>query len=124
MGVLIILETMLISKQRMIVMRLKGEIDHHTAGGVRKQLESEIKKSGAVNIALDFKEVTFMDSSGIGVIIGRYKTVTALGGSIVIYNASEQIKRLLEMSGIRKIAIICSTLQEGINIINSSQAIK
>ncbi len=108
----------------MIVMRLKGEIDHHTAGGVRKQLESEIKKSGAVNIALDFKEVTFMDSSGIGVIIGRYKTVTALGGSIVIYNASEQIKRLLEMSGIRKIAIICSTLQEGINIINSSQAIK
>ncbi len=115
---------MLIAKQRMLVMRLRGEIDHHTAGGIRKQLERELKMSGAVNIALDFKEVTFMDSSGIGVIIGRYKTVRALGGSMVIYNASEQIRRLLDMSGIRRIAVICSTLSEGLNIINSGKAIR
>lgn len=110
-----------IPKQKMVVMRMSGEIDHHTSKGMRDALETELKRSGAVNIALDLGNVTFMDSSGIGVIIGRYKTVSALGGKIIIYNASDQIQRLLRMSGMQKIAVICATLQEGINIINGKR---
>lgn len=112
------METMLIAKHRMIVMKIYGEIDHHTAGGIRKELEKEIKRTGAINIALDFGSVTFMDSSGIGVIIGRYKTVRSLGGNIIIYDVSEQVKRLLEMAGINDIVIISDTLQNGIRKMN------
>lgn len=115
------METILIPKHRMVVMRLSGEIDHHTASDIRIVLDSEIKRSGAINIALDFKEVTFMDSSGIGMIIGRFKIVTALGGNMIIYNASDQVKRILAMSGVQNLAIICGTLQEGIRYINGNK---
>ena len=115
------MEMTLIQKHRMIVMKVSGVIDHHTAGKMRAVLETELKRTGAVNIALDLKDVGFMDSSGVGMIIGRYKTVSALGGSIIIYNASSQIKRLLRMSGMQKIVIICETLREGIDIINGKR---
>lgn len=108
------MECTLITKYRMIVLKVYGEIDHHTAGGIRRELEKEIKRTGAINLALDFGNVTFMDSSGIGVIIGRYKTVKSLGGSIIIYDVSEQVLRLLEMAGIKDLVIISDTLQNGI----------
>ena len=114
------MDTTMIAKQRMIVMRLSGDIDHHSAGEIRRRLESEIRGSGAVNIAFDMRDVTFMDSSGIGVMIGRYKTVSALGGHMIVYNASDRIKRLLEMSGIDRLAVVCDTLREGIDRINAA----
>lgn len=103
-----------LSKYRTIVIRLEGEIDHHSAGSIRDALEKEIHRSGAVNIAFDMGRVSFMDSSGIGMIIGRYKTVTALGGAIIIYNATESIKRLMSMAGIAKIAIISDNLHSAL----------
>ena len=119
-----IMEITLIAKKRIVVMRLCGEIDHHSAGVIRNELEREIKRTGAINIALDFGRVAFMDSSGIGMIIGRYKTVKALGGNIIIFDASEQVRRLLKMAGIDKLAVICSTLREGMEIINGRNEIK
>lgn len=112
------MEMTLITKKRMAVMRLQGEIDHHAAAEIRTALEREIKRTGAINIGLDFGNVKFMDSAGIGMIIGRYKTIKALGGNIIIYNASESVKRLLKMSGLDRLVIISKTLQEGINTIN------
>lgn len=108
----------MIPKRRMIVMRMQGEIDHHAAGTIRCTLERELKRSGAINIALDFGRVAFMDSAGIGMIIGRYKTVTALGGVMILYDVPDQVMRLLKMAGIDKLVIISRTLQEGINIMN------
>lgn len=112
------METVLIPKHRMLAVRMVGEIDHHAAEGVRKIIEREIKRSGAVNIAFDFGRVTFMDSSGIGMILGRFRTVKGLGGHIIIYDASEQVKRLLKMAGILNLVIVSDTLQQGINEIN------
>lgn len=114
------MEMTLLARHRMLVMQMYGEIDHHSAGEVRTALEREIKRTGAINIALDFGRVTFMDSSGIGMIIGRYKTVTSLGGKLIIYEASEQVIRLLEMAGIDKLVIISPTLQEGIKELKRS----
>ncbi|MCH5213294.1 MAG: anti-sigma factor antagonist [Oscillospiraceae bacterium] len=118
------MELTLIAKSRMLVMRIYGEIDHHTAGEIRKRIEREIKRTGAVNIAFDFGRVTFMDSSGIGMILGRYKTVQALGGYIVIYDASEQIIRLLEMAGLKNMIILSDSLQHGINEINKMNGVR
>ncbi len=118
------METTIIAKQRMILMRLSGEIDHHAAIRIRDKLEREIKRSGAVNIALDFGCVSFMDSSGIGMIIGRYKTVKALGGELVVFGADEQIKRLMEMSGLGSLIVICDTLGQGLSKLNKSRGVK
>lgn len=115
------MEVTLIAGHRLIVMRIYGEIDHHMAGEIKKRLESEIKRTGAVNIALDFGRVTFMDSAGIGMIIGRYRTVQALGGRLIIYDASQQVLRLLEMAGINGLVIISDTLQQGIKMLNSGK---
>lgn len=108
------MEMTIIPKHRMLVMKLTGEIDHHSASNIRHTLEREYKRTGALNIALDFGRVTFMDSAGIGMILGRYKTVCAMGGNIIIYDAAEQIKRILEMAGIQNLAVISDTLQDGI----------
>lgn len=118
------MEISIISKHRMILMRVSGEIDHHSAENIRKRLEKEIKRSGAINIAFDFGRVSFMDSSGIGMILGRYKTVTALGGCIIIFDAAEQIKRLIEMSGLNSLVIVSDTLQKGILQMNKSRGVR
>ena len=65
-----------------------------------------------------------MDSSGIGMIIGRYKTVSALGGAIIIFDASEQIKRLMEMSGLNSLVIVSDTLQKGISQMNKTRGVR
>ncbi len=115
------MEVTLMAKHRLVVMRIYGEIDHHMAGEIKKRVEREIKSTGAVNIALDFGGVTFMDSSGIGMIIGRYRTVRALGGSLIIFDASQQVLRLIEMAGINDLVLISDTLQHGINMMKSGK---
>ena len=89
--------------QSTLVVKLSGEIDHHSAEEIRKTVDAEIEKSRIKNLVFDFDEVTFMDSSGIGVIIGRYKQIRARGGKTLIIRAKPQIDKLLELSGIKKI---------------------
>ena len=113
------MEMTLIAKHRLIVVRIYGEIDHHAAAEVRRVAYRELKRTGAVNVAFDFGHVTFMDSAGIGMIIGRYKTVSALGGRVILFDVSGQVERLLEMSGVSRIVIISDTLQHGIAEMNN-----
>lgn len=116
--IIIIMEITVIPKKRMIVMRIGGEIDHHSAKVIRNELEREIKRTGAVNIALDFGRVAFMDSAGIGMIIGRYKTVKALDGDIIVFDVPEQMQRLFKMAGLDKLVVMCDSLREGMEIIS------
>ena len=118
------MEISVIPKHRMVLVRVSGEIDHHSAGHIRNCLEREIRKTSAINIAIDFSRVTFMDSSGIGMIIGRFKTVTALGGRLIVFDVSESIKRIFEMSGLGSLIIISDTLQRGISIMNKGRGVK
>jgi len=83
-----------------MVVRLGGEIDHHHAAKVRETIDKTMINSAAQHLILDFSEVTFMDSSGIGVVLGRYKKVKAAGGLVVIVSCSEQIRNILNMAGI------------------------
>lgn len=77
---------------------LKGEIDHHTARDVREETDRQILKSGADKIIMDLSKVTFMDSSGIGVLLGRYKLFATR--KIYITGATGNVDKLLKMSGI------------------------
>lgn len=86
-----------------LVAKLAGEIDHHTAADLKEALDREITLRNIRNIVLDFDGVTFMDSSGIGVIVGRYKQISALGGKIMIIRVKPQVDKILELSGLKKI---------------------
>lgn len=83
--------------------RVSGEIDHHTAALLRAELDREIETRSIKKLVLDFEEVTFMDSSGIGVIVGRYKKLEAMGGELSIIRIKNNVDKILEISGIKKI---------------------
>lgn len=89
--------------QHAIIVRLNGELDHHSADRVRTLIEEAMMKDHVKHLVMDMQELTFMDSSGIGVILGRYKQVKAKGGKLIICNANRSVNRLLELSGLFKI---------------------
>ena len=77
---------------------MRGELDHHTAGEMREQIDSTAKKVRPQKLILDFKEVPFMDSSGIGLILGRYKLARELGGTVVVQHVPKDIRRMVLIS--------------------------
>lgn len=91
------------AKSRILCIRLKGDLDHHTAEKLKKQAEAAIQKYDIQHIILNLDELHFMDSSGLGVIIGRYKQVHQKQGEMVVCAISPAVKRLFEMSGLFKI---------------------
>lgn len=103
------------TKKEILIVSLSGELDHHTAKKVKELSEEAIKNKGVKNLIFDFSELSFMDSSGIGVVIGRYKLIASLGGRVAIVNASNTIDRLLTMSGIKKIITVHPSLTSAIN---------
>jgi len=91
--------------------RLSGEIDHHNARQIREQVDSAVEMHKPKKLCLDFKDVTFMDSSGIGFIMGRYKLIQLYEGSLEIINISHTINRVIKLSGIDKLNIKISVNQ-------------
>lgn len=95
---------------RAMVAMLKGELDHHSAAYVREELEARFCASGMQNLIFDLSELRFMDSSGLGILIGRYKTVSALGGQTRIAAPSKEADKLLSLAGIYKIIPVYETV--------------
>lgn len=82
---------------------LFGELDHHVADQVKRELDNAIRKYKNANLILDLKNLSFMDSSGLGVILGRYKKIKAYGNTMYIKNANKQIEKVFDVSGIYRI---------------------
>lgn len=87
------------------VFKISGELDHHTAQEVKDKLDRAIASSGARDIVLDFKNLRFMDSSGIGVLLGRYKLIKKKGGRIYVKNVSPQVDKIFTVSGLYQVLI-------------------
>ncbi len=85
---------------------LSGEIDHHNAKELRSQLDKFIISVQPALLVMDFKNITFMDSSGIGLIMGRSKLIKECGGSLEVKNTQPYIRRVLRLSGIERIVKI------------------
>ncbi|MBA2873322.1 stage II sporulation protein AA (anti-sigma F factor antagonist) [Anoxybacillus caldiproteolyticus] len=86
-----------------LLIRLSGELDHHTAEELRAKVTDMIEKEQIRHIVLNLEHLTFMDSSGLGVVLGRYKQIKNLGGEMIVCSISPTVKRLFEMSGLFKI---------------------
>ncbi|GIP37539.1 anti-sigma F factor antagonist [Paenibacillus sp. J31TS4] len=93
-------------ERNMLIVRLSGELDHHTAELVKERMEEALTRPTVTHVILSLEHLHFMDSSGLGVILGRYKQVVAKGGRMVVCSVSPAVYRLFEMSGLFKILTI------------------
>lgn len=89
----------------MLTALLFGEIDHHTARDIRLTVDSEIEKHHPSRLILDFRRVKFMDSSGIGLIMGRYRMMQLVGGRVSLVNVPPHLERIIALSGVRSITM-------------------
>jgi len=89
-----------------VIARLSGEVDHHTARAIREDIDVAIDRCHPKRLVLDFDGVTFMDSSGIGLVMGRYKLMKPCGGTVIIENTGNQIKKVMRLAGLDRLAII------------------
>mgnify|MGYP002731994364 FL=1 len=83
--------------------KLEGELDHHLAQQVKRKCQMIMISYPVENIGFDFLKTDFMDSSGVGMIMGRYQEVHAVGGHIYIRNVNRNIHRIMTISGLYKI---------------------
>ncbi|MFT8362405.1 MAG: anti-sigma F factor antagonist [Sporolactobacillus sp.] len=90
-------------KNGVLCIRLTGELDHHTADLLRARVNAVMDEEIVQHILLNLGDLTFMDSSGLGVILGRYKKIASLGGEMVVCAISPAVRRLFELSGMFKI---------------------
>jgi len=92
-----------------ITAALYGDIDHHSARELRAEIDDVISRSRPELLVLDFENVGFMDSSGVGLILGRMRAVSAVGGQLLIKNAHGEIADMIRLSGLARIIAAKST---------------
>ncbi len=85
--------------------KIDGDIDHHTAKEIREKIDDYITSRRPKAIYLDFQEVRFMDSSGIGLIMGRFKLIKSMGGQLKVVNVPRNLERMIKLSGLTKLGI-------------------
>ena len=83
-----------------LIAYVKGEVDHHSAAPLRHAIDRSMQAFGGSDLILDFSAVEFMDSSGIGVALGRYKKLAKSGGRLCISGCSQYIDKVLDMAGV------------------------
>lgn len=90
-------------KGNALVVRLAGEFDLHSAEEFRAVVDESLDREGVVNLVLNLKEISFIDSSGLGAILGRYRKISGGPGTMIIAGPSRRVRQLLELSGIPRI---------------------
>ncbi|MCL2772810.1 MAG: anti-sigma factor antagonist [Oscillospiraceae bacterium] len=90
-------------KDGILYVKLLGDIDHHTARSVRESVDELILTKNPVELDLDLSAIDFMDSSGLGLVLGRYKKQNDIGGRMKILNPSRRIMQILQLAGVEKI---------------------
>lgn len=101
-------------EDKTLLFEFTEELDHHEAEKIRKRADYEIQRFMPKKVIFDFKRVNFMDSAGVGLIIGRYKSANCYGGNLELINVKPKIKKIFDMAGILKIISITENFQEKI----------
>lgn len=102
-------------QRRCLIIHLNGELDHHNAIGIREKADKLIERNHIKHIVFDFSSANFMDSAGIGVIMGRYKKVIFIGGKIAVTNLNSAVDRIFRLSGLYKIIEKHDTVEAAMN---------
>lgn len=97
------METNYIEEDKVLIFKIAEEIDDCSVEKIRRRADYEIEKYIPNKVIFDFDKVTFMDSAGIGLIIGRYKFINMLGGKLELANLTPSVERIFKMSGLLRI---------------------
>ena len=87
---------------RLLCIRLYGEIDHHSAVHLREDLDALVIRERPLRLVLDLSRIDFMDSAGLGLLMGRYRLMKELGGVMAIENPNERVMKILRLSGMER----------------------
>ncbi len=102
------------TKGEVLSVFIKGEIDHHTVPAIRDQIDDAVLNNDYIKlVVLDFGGVTFMDSSGVGLVMGRYRIIAPQGKALQIENLSKRDYKIMKMSGIERLCKITKRKDEG-----------
>lgn len=107
------MQTEYIKQDKALVVRISEEIDQDTVDKIKRKIDDEIEKYLPKKVIFDFEDITFMDSSGIGMVLGRYKLIKLIGGDMEIVNVSKTVNRIFKMSGIGRIICVEEARNEG-----------
>lgn len=86
-----------------LVVRLRGDLDHHAVEPLRDEIEQSLEQIHYRGLVLSFQDIDFMDSSGLGLILGRYRTLSSRGGKMALCEVNKNLEKIFELSGIFKI---------------------
>lgn len=100
---------------RCLIIRLNDELDHHNAISIREKADKLIDRNNIKHIIFDFSGAGFMDSAGIGVIMGRYKKVIFIGGKAAVANVNSAVDRIFKISGLYKIIDKYDSVEAALN---------
>ena len=87
---------------RTLVAEICGDIDHHTAKYFRGEIDKAIRSHNPLTLILDYSQVTFMDSSGIGLVMGRYRIMSEMGGEVIVASPPAYIRKVLQLAGMHR----------------------
>lgn len=97
-----------------VIVTLKGELDHHSSEELRTRVDDVLDRGNYKTLIFNFSEVNFMDSSGIGSVIGRYKKMSLRGGKVCLTNVKPNVQRIFELSGMFKIISLYENIDEAL----------
>lgn len=104
-------------KQGVLVVRLEGELDVCGANEFRAVVDEALAATGAKHILLNMQGVSFIDSSGLGAILGRYRQIAQLGGKILVVHLEPRVQRLFELAGLLKILTIYQSEDQALELL-------
>ena len=104
-------------ENEILIATLIGELDHNSAEEVRIKIDDRIDRDDISKVILNFSNVTFMDSSGIGAVVGRYKKIKNKGGQLCIAQTSRNVDRIFELAGLYKLIDKYNTVDEAVSCI-------
>ena len=92
-----------VRKRDVLLVRLEGELDQCSASGIRRDIDALLQGPSVRHLVLDMERMPFMDSSGIGVVLGRYRLLCLRGGSVALMHLTPQVRRIYDLSGMAQI---------------------
>ena len=107
---------------RCLVVTLSGEMDHPSASAARRQIDGAFHAEGAQHIIFDCHPLAFMDSAGLGLVMGRYRTAASLGGKVALACVSRQLDRIFTMAGIYRIVQKAPSVEAAVQLLEGGHA--
>ncbi len=94
------------NSENIMTVKLMGDIDHHRCSAIRKKIDARLDSERPKLLVLDFSRVQFMDSSGVGLVMGRYRQMSLLGGRLKVLNVPENFVKVFRLSGLERLGVM------------------